>query len=225
MIIDVIMLSKGDTPAKRSMTQNAINSIHGSEFDIQFNIIVVENIPKVVYKGCTNIHPEKKFHYNEFTKIGYSHCDKSDYILFVNNDIKAYKGFASELVKALDIYDSVSPMCPRVPEHRNLPENYNEGLAVRARFAGWAFMMKRATVDGLGLAKLFPMDLHAWYSDNWVAHILANNGLKHALVRSSKIEHFASVTLKSLDKEEGEFYTTGQKEKFDDLLASFDDLL
>jgi hypothetical protein len=31
--------------------------------------------------------------------------------------------------------------------------------------------------------------------------------------------------LKSLDKEEGEFYTTGQKEKFDDLLASFDDLI
>jgi hypothetical protein len=142
MTIDVIMLSKGDTPAKRSMTQNAINSIHGSEFDIQFNIIVVENIPKVVYKGCTNIHPEKKFHYNEFTKIGYLHCDKSDYILFVNNDIKAYKGFASELVKALDIYNSVSPMCPRVPEHRNLPEKYNEGLAVSARFAGWAFMMK-----------------------------------------------------------------------------------
>jgi hypothetical protein len=69
------------------------------------------------------------------------------------------------------------------------------------------------------------MDLHAWYSDNWVAHILGNNGLKHALVRSSKVEHFSSVTLKSLDKEEGEFYTTGQKENFDDLLASFDDLI
>ena len=49
--------------------------------------------------------------------------------------------------------------------------------------------------------------------------------MKHALVRNAKVEHFASVTLKSLDKEEGEFYTTGQKENFDDLLASFDDLI
>jgi hypothetical protein len=129
MTIDVIMLSKGDTPAKRSMTQNAINSIHGSEFDIQFNIIVVENIPKVVYKGCTNIHPEKKFHYNEFTKIGYLHCDKSEYILFINNDIKAYKGFASELVKALDVYDSVSPdVSEEFPNIETYPKITTKGL-------------------------------------------------------------------------------------------------
>ena len=228
MIVDVIMLSKGDTPNKRQMTQNAINSIHASEFHHTFNIVVVETMPNVVYKNCVNIHPNEIFHYNKFTKIGYAKCDQSDYILFVNNDIRAHHDFVSEMLKGLEAgYHSVSPTCPRINEHRTLQGEFLEGFSIwsPARFCGWAFMMKKATVESIGLSKLFPNELHGWYSDNWVCEIMKNNGLKHALVKNAKLEHFQSMTLKSLDKEENIFYTTGQKEAFDDLLASFDDNL
>lgn len=221
-MIDVIMLSKGDDHTKRIMTQKAINSILSNDKD-EFNIVVVETITGVTYRGCTVIHPDKQFNYNKFTKIGYKYTS-GDYVLFVNNDIIMLRNCTKYLKNALEIYPCVCPMNPRWPEHSKIRDEYSEGYSIwePSRFTGWAFMMKRQTIEGLGIDKLFPNELAGWYSDNWITEVLRNNGLKSALVRSAKLEHLQSVTIKSLKKEEKDYYTNGQRTNFDKLLEGLE---
>ena len=225
MLIDVIMLARGERSSLRMMTQQAINSIHASEKDIQFNIIVVETIDGVTYKHCTVIHPNKKFNYNEFTKIGFSHISKdSEYVLFVNNDIKAHHDFAKHLVDGLMIYDSVSPVNPMMPQHKGLRGMFVEGFNIwhgSAEFCGWAFMMKTETVRE-NLNRFFPDEIEGWYSDNWMTDILKNEGYKHALVVRSRLDHLQSKTLRLLKKDEHDHYTTGQKDNYDKLLGGLE---
>ncbi len=101
-MVDVIMLSKGDRGQLKNMTQRAINSIHASGV-MNFNIICVETITGVSYKGSTMVHPNEPFNYNKFTKYGLEKCS-GEYVLFVNNDILAHKDFAPPLINYLFTY-------------------------------------------------------------------------------------------------------------------------
>ena len=222
MTIDVIMLAKGSTGNLKSMTQQAINSIHAAEKDIQFNIIVVETIKDVTYKHCTVVHPDEKFNYNKFTKIGLRHLSGADYVYFVNNDTKAHYEFAKHLVNGLLIYDSVSPVNPMMPEHRNKREQYIEGFQVRELFCGWAFMVKRTLLDEINHDVLFPDEIEGWYSDNWFADVLANHGKRHALVSRAKVDHLESKTIRSLSREEHDRITYEQKKNYDKLLGGLE---
>lgn len=223
MIVDVIMLSKGDGKLK-TMTQRAVNSIIASEYAVQFHIVVVETIKDVTYKNCTVVCPEKKFNYNEFTKIGYDFCKKGEFVLFVNNDILAEKGFCTKLIDALNYADSVSPCNPRDPEHKRLPERLNYGKSIwqPSRFCGWAFLVKRSLIDEIGIDRLFPNELHGWYSDNWFCEMLDLHNKTHALVKGSNVTHLQSQTLISLSKEEKHFYTHEQKDNYDKLLGGIE---
>lgn len=224
MVIDVIMLAMGSRSTLRMMTQQAINSIHASSTD-EFRIIVVETIEGVTYKHCTVIHPCEKFNYNKFTKIGFEAIPKdSQYVLFVNNDIKAHKGFTQGLVDGLMMYDSVSPANPMMPQHRGLRGYYVEGFGIwhgDAPFCGWAFMMKYQTVYE-NLNRFFPDEIEGWYSDNWLTDVMQSEGMKHALCVRSKLDHLQSKTLRSLDKESHDHYTSGQKDNYDKLLGGLE---
>ena len=225
MTVDVIMLARGATGHLRSMTQQAINSIHASERDIQFNIIVVETINEVTYKHCTVIHPDEKFNYNKFTKIGINNLpEDSEYVFFVNNDIHVHKDCAKRLMDALLIYDTVSPANPMIGQHKNLKQEYTEGFNIwhgNAEFCGWAIMMK-SDLAKENKERFFPDEIEAWYSDNWLTDVLRNDGYKHALVKFAKLDHFESKTLKSISKEEHDYYTKGQKENYDKLLGGLE---
>ena len=224
MTIDVVMLAKGSSGHLKSMTQQAINSIHASEKEIQFNIIVVETVEGVTYKGCTVVHPGGQFNYNKFTKIGVNHLGDSEYVLFVNNDIKAHYDFAKHLVDGLLLYDSVSPCNPMMPEHNRMRGEYHEGFTIwsPARFCGWAFMVKRSLMDEIGVDRMFPDEIEGWYSDNWLCDLLQLEGKKHALVSRSKLDHLQSKTITSLDKVEHDRITIGQKKNYDKLLGGLE---
>ncbi len=219
-MLDVIMLSKGDDSKKRAMTQRAIKTLLN---DYECRIIVVETITGINYFGCTVIHPNTKFNYNEFTKIGYKYVTAEN-VLFVNNDIICGKNCLKNLILALNDYPCVCPANPRLVEHNIMKEQYRVGFSIwqPAVFCGWAFMMKKTTIDEIGINKLFPTELAGWFSDNWVCEILKQNNLQSALVRDAHLEHLQSVTLKSLTKAEGNYYTEGQRENFDKLLESFE---
>jgi len=219
MTVDVIMLHL------RSMTQQAINSIHASERDIQFNIIVVETIEGVTYKHCTVIHPNEKFNYNKFTKIGIDALpEDSEYVFFVNNDIHVHKDCVKHLINALLIYDTVSPVNPMMGQHKSLRDLYTEGFNIwhgKAEFCGWAIMMK-SDLAKENKSRFFPDEIEAWYSDNWLTDVLKNDGYKHALVKFAKLDHLESKTLRTISKEEHDHYTTGQKENYDKLLGGLE---
>ena len=226
MTIDVIMLAKGDKGQLKSMTQQAINSIHASEKDIQFEIVVVESVPGVTYKHCKVVYPmQDRFNYNTATLFGLEHIrPEAEYVLFVNNDIKAHKGFTQGLVDGLMIYDSVSPANPMMPQHRGLRGDYVQGFGIwhgDAPFCGWAFMMKYQTVYE-NLNRFFPDEIEGWYSDNWLTDVMQSEGMKHALCVRSKLDHLQSKTLKSLDKESHDHYTSGQKDNYDKLLGGLE---
>lgn len=219
MIVDVIMLANGSKGQLRSMTQQAINSIHASEKDIQFEIVVVESVPGVTYKHCKVVYPmQDRFNYNTATLFGLDHIrPEAEYVLFVNNDIKAYQDFARHLVDALLMYDSVSPVNPMMPEHK-IRETYKEGFNVREIFCGWAFMLKKKTIDEIGAKRMFPSSIEGWYSDNWLSDLLQSKAKKHALVRYSRMDHLESKTLRSVSRSEHDRLTYGQRENYDKML-------
>ena len=207
-MIDAIMLSYAKDKIHYQMTQKAIDSVlySGGEF----NITVVETTQKK-YQNCATINPNERFAFNKFLGYGYEKTTKP-YLLFLNNDIEAKNNFSHGLIRGLEIYDSVSPMSPKI--HRNLKEEYTEGFDIWKTFCGWAFMLKRETIERIGFKIFFPEFCEGWYSDNIVCDVLKKNSLKHALVKSSRLEHIGQRTLNSIPRQERDYYMQGQEEKY-----------
>jgi GT2 family glycosyltransferase len=209
------MLSKGDNGQRKTMTQRAINSIYSSESTVIPHIYVVETIEGVTYKNCEMIHPKEPFNYNKFTKYGLEAVKgRSHYVLFVNNDIFMTKGALVPLINNLLQFDSVSPANPLLSQHKHLQRyEYLEGFSIwsPAYFCGWGFMMKWETILQLGVDNMFPNEIEGWYSDNYLCDVMQKNGMRHALIPKSKMEHFGSITIKSLDKESHDKITVGQE--------------
>lgn len=194
MNVDVIILSNTADSNIWAMTQNCIDSIHASEVDYEFRVLVVEtnvNIDKRYY-GAEILFPAESFNYNRFLNKGieYFAADKSEYIVLANNDLIFNQDwFTAMMENTKNNWDSACPQNPGWPQHAGLNECNREGYGIGNEFCGWCQVWVRESLD-----KLMPLDEEFvfWCQDDWVAWKSQKLGMTNVLVGSSHVNHLTS---------------------------------
>lgn len=214
MKVDIIILSKGDTPEKRKMTQETIDTCHASEEDIQFDILVYEGHWGTTYKDCKTLHYTEEFHYNRLMNKGISDTN-NPYVCLCNNDLIFMKGWASKIIKVMEEGNYLSASPNHTPYAKEaIREGYRIGVCGEVK--GWCIFTDRKLYEKIGK---IDESVSFWYSDNVYADQLEAQGIKHVLVRNSFVKHLESVTLneapdeikKKLTEDQGEIYAKVDK--------------
>lgn len=214
MIVDVVMLADSKSPSLIQMTQNAIDTLHASETDHQFNVILVESNPHFKgYENAHNIHPDFKFNYHGYMKYGLQHISQqfSDFICLANNDLIFHNRWfskileASEALPAVQSFSSFSPNDPWPHE-----SGWFLGYGVGGVVTGWFLTMKREILDIIDLSE----DVSFWCSDNIYNDELIKHKILHALVRDSHVTHLGGSTLFTLSSADIGRLTAGQVEAY-----------
>ena len=213
MIVDIIILSYAKTQPLLELTQRTIDSCIYSEKNIQFNIVVIEQEPNVVYNSCITRYVSEPFNYNGFMNIGID-MTSNKYVCLCNNDLIFKDNWCSNIIDAMEFYEilSASPLCPNQTKKQGEPIEY--GYNNSHHMSGWCIMINRELFGIIGqLNTEFPF----WFADNVYAEQLKKHNVDHALVRSSVVTHLGSKTLNSIPKELHDEFTTGQIKKFVEL--------
>jgi len=107
-ICDVIFLSKTSNKDVFDMTQKAINSLHDSEKNNKFRVIVVEsnldaNTPKYENIHLSVTYEEPTFNYNKALNLAFNHVE-SDYVAVFNNDVLFMEDWYSIIRYYMDVF-------------------------------------------------------------------------------------------------------------------------
>ena len=228
--VDIIMLAYSKTAKEYNMTKNAIKSIRDAEKDHNIEIIVVETNTNLVKEAftdensppgnkankrlfndkCLVLFPGGEFSYNKSLNFAYPYTT-GDYLLIMNNDIIAYPGFITELIKGLEQADTVSSKCPVWGSHTMKLEN-EYGFDIGKTFCGWCIGMKSSLFHEIPFDILFPKDLKFWGQDDFAAAVLKTHDKRHMLCVKSLVKHLLSQSHSLLvDKQE---MTWGQVEYY-----------
>lgn len=213
-MVDVIILSNAKDDYLQLMTQVAIDTCIDSEQEKMFNIMVIEQNREVEYSHCDMLYKSEPFNYNKFMNTG-AMITNSEYIAFCNNDLVFEKGWATNLLKAMEEHnlDSASPLCKSARYHKIFTPNGRVVIGNRTsvEFAGWCFVMRRKawhTIKGLD------EDFGFWCADDATVEQLKQHNLRHGLVTNSIVQHLEESTLKTVSKDEKEQMTFVQVKKF-----------
>lgn len=232
-ICDVIMLVNTVDNDVRDMTQKAIDSVHNSELNNKFRIILVEsnqNQPKEYNNVFKTIQYYGDFNYNKALNLAFEYI-KSDWVCVINNDILAQNNWYSLGRYYADIFelDSFSPWCP-VPQNGPNPLaqkiilEYPESSIINGyepiiHFAGWCWVMKKNVLEKF---IPFPEELTFWWQDNYLAQLLKKHNHKHACVTASQIIHFGQQSYKHVDPSKLHGMTNGLMSKYLELLRKME---
>lgn len=211
--IDVIILSNAKTPELKQMTQTAVSTCLETAGGINIRITVIEQNPRVFYRGARVKQPENEsdFNYNERMNQGVQ-LSGAEYVLLANNDLVFNEGWAQELLRTN--YPVVSPICPKDPRHVGLTKN-EKGSVCGRNFSGFCFMIKRELWNQLPQKRLqeFPF----FYADNVVVEELLELGIEPMVVPSAVVRHLGSTTLKTLPTKEQQELMWAQTEKYNQM--------
>lgn len=190
-------------PTMRHITESAINSCIRSD-DLDWNFVVLEqNKENKPFKHATTIYYELPFNYNMCMNIGILHSS-APYVAMCNNDLVFYKGWATNIIKALKTFHSASPTTKYF-------DGIRLGYRIEKEILGWCIVMRREVFDIIGY---LDTPCTFWYSDNVYAHQLKRAGLKHVLVGNSLVRHLGSVTLNKMNYSTRKYYMKKQFELF-----------
>lgn len=212
-VVDVIMISRATTPALYKITQDALDSLHGSSQYFHFNVIVYEHYfgigtdgkiysyeypdEKVFgYNGAVTLMQDSKepFNYNALMNKG-TELGNADWVIWCNNDVLFSQGFMEAIEKESEPA-ACSSWCCLEPTVSGPPEDkYEYGYEIRKHILGWAIIARRRLwriIGGLDTSHAF------WFSDNMYAQQLQEYGLNHALLKNVSITHLHSQTLRTL---------------------------
>ncbi|NQU35195.1 MAG: glycosyltransferase, partial [Bacteroidetes bacterium] len=208
MIVDVIILSNTATEKHYNLLLNTINTLHNSEQNFQFNIILVESssIPFHETESLCNVYINFKesFNYNKALNQAFSFAH-SDYVVIANNDLEFEQGWFFQIQKLM-ISNNLGSACPFDPNwvgHQPVNKN-NElllGYDVRLHIVGWCIVATATTIKCL-----FPFDelFDFYFQDNDYAERLKKMRIKHGLITVSIVHHKLSQSqdLMSISQEE-----------------------
>jgi hypothetical protein len=218
MIVDIVMLVKSKSDYLINMTKDAIKSLHLSETDHSFNVILLEsgNFEEGRYSDCIYIKPDLgDFNYNRYMSYGIGLCT-SDYIGMANNDLIFYDRWFSNILSYKDILHDVMSFCcwnGYNSWHNNMfPETkeYYIGYGICSYLSGWFILVKKEVFDIISL----DCTVNFWGSDSVYQDALIKHNIKHALMRFSCIDHITSATLNTCDSAEAHMFTVGQQEVY-----------
>jgi hypothetical protein len=207
-IVDVIMLSRAETPELAEMTQEAINTCISGANSMPVNIIVLEQNPTIIYQHATTVVAPEEFNYNAFANIG-AKLGNAPWIMVANNDLIFTDGWLHHLLAAQ--HPVVSPKCPKDIRQRDIVEP-KVGYQLVKNLSGWCFMLKRELWERMGG---FDESVTFWCSDDALLEQLRALDAPAMLVPASEVEHIQSVTLKQRDSAVQDDFTWGQLNKFE----------
>lgn len=221
--VDVCIISYAKTPELRIITERGIISLVESEDNdknIQFNIFVVESNTDISYNeyvNTTTIYPDTPFGYNKYLNLAIKQ-GSSPYVFMANNDLTYERGWASEIIRQMNLFPdimSASPFCPQVQSRTSISPEIFDGYQVRKHINGWAIFVKRELFDLIG-----PLneEVDFWFSDDIYAEQLKSMHIRHCLVTNSIVNHHdkrLGMTAGNI-LSEGKIneFTTGQYEKY-----------
>jgi len=218
-MIDVVIVSNAIDSSKADMTmQAARTALRDQQVD---GVVIVEQQTHRQYDGhgITTIHYDFPFNYHRCLNYGVQYTD-APYIALCNNDLVFSDDWANRLLHGMNGHLSASPWSDNV--HNMLWGNINfnpVGWDVRSIVCGWCIVIHESVLDRIG-------GLHEgvtfWYSDNLYAEQIKKAGIKHILVRGSKVKHLETQTLNGhpLLNE----YTGGQFEAYQNALNEINNI-
>jgi GT2 family glycosyltransferase len=186
-VIDVVILSRGDTAERRKMTQHAISSCLVGAGDDPVNVIVVEQEEGVRYRDAIVIHKTGPFRYNAFANHGIA-AGSAPWVMVANNDLEFLPGWASALLQAK--HQIVSPVSPGESRQAGITTNQT-GTVNGKHFSGWCFMLSRPLWMKIGG---LDEDFHYWCADDSVIEQVKRAGVTPMLVPASRVRHLTSRT-------------------------------
>ena len=216
--IDIVIISNAANQPLFEMTNKCIDSLYKSECDFSFNVYLVESNKDAIYflPGINVIYPDQPFGYNRYLNIGRK-AGNANYVCLCNNDLYFGRGWASEIINAMNRETdllSASPYCPN--SHTQMGIKSNSGIIyghdTRKLVTGWCIFQKRSLYEIIGD---LDEDFIFWYADNDYGETLKYYKLKHALITSSHVIHMTSLTLNTKDHAEKRKLTFEQKRKFE----------
>ena len=205
MTVDIIILSNAKTESLKAITQQAVDSCLASEINIRFNILVLEQQEGVEYKDCLTGRIKGEFNYNKFLNVGIK-LTGNEYVCLCNNDLIFEKGWATELIKAMEA-NKILSACPAQRLKHGVEFGYNNNHHMN----GWCIMTNRKLYDIIGE---LDTEFQFWFADNAYAEQLKKHGVKHAVVNTSVVKHLGSTTLNTLEIDLHNEYTHGLIKKF-----------
>ena len=213
MKVDVIFLSNTVNVEQYGNTQRAINTLHMSESEFDFNIIIVESNINYTNKGfwyhnCKVIVKDEEFNYNKFLNYGLQEC-KNDWIAICNNDIIFTKKWFSSIVEFNNNNPGYGMFCPYEPNWHKAKElsssqsgqridgkkEFYEGYRTSYEITGWCMVLKKHTITE---CDFFDERFKFWYQDNDISMTLKSKNIKNALVTKSKVYHMVSQSYSTI---------------------------
>ena len=198
MIIDVIIPSM-TTPERCQILKDSIRSLRESELSIQFNVIVVESFVSMdVGQDRTIWYDGSKFNYSRAVRQGVD-ASSSMWVVIAHNDVMYHKRWMFEILKAHSDRQDILSFSPWNSYHNwhdtlfHSPSNIIEGYRTSYEVVGWCVVVQRDTY-----VKLNTVD-SSRHPDEIYASEIERCGIKHALVRKSKVEHLTSKTIDCQD--------------------------
>lgn len=186
-----------------SVCYRTIKSLHDSETDYKFNIILVDSGKPTSYGDIVSryITPGESFNYNRFLNIGFTYTS-ADWVLISNDDIGYEIGWLSEIMKVHKERPDIESFSPKDPMLYMLyfsgyfigsKDLYHESYRVTESVMGWSILIKKTALD-----KIVPFDeqFDMYYQDNDYAEMIKRNGIKHAIVRKSIAVHHGTMRVK-----------------------------
>ena len=100
MTVDIIILSHAKNAQLHDLTQATIDSCHASDKAVQFNIVVLEQEPNVIYRDCITGFVKGEFNYNRYMNLGIS-LTSNKYVCLCNNDLIFGKDWATNNIASM----------------------------------------------------------------------------------------------------------------------------
>ena len=226
--VDVVIISWAKDDVLLQVTKDGLNSLFESGQDEAFHAYIVESNKEVNYDeynsdprwpfhSTKTIYTDLPFGYHRYLNLGRREGN-SPYVALCNSDLTYEKGWANEIIRAMDFdpeYLSASPWCPQTQgPNGHLEDQIFEGSRVRGELAGWCIFQQRSIYDQINeLDEQFEF----WYCDNDYSIQIEKAGIKHCLVCNSVVNHHdgnLGKTGRSLSNEDQYKITNGQSNIF-----------
>ncbi|WP_193323267.1 glycosyltransferase family 2 protein [Erwinia endophytica] len=186
-VVDVVMLSKGDTEERRAMTQHAIDTCREGAGANNVNMIVIEQAENVRYAGAVTLFEGREFAYNSFANRGIK-TGYAPWVMVANNDLEFMPGWLDQLLKFQ--HPVMSPASPGDSRQQGITKN-ETGTVNGKHFSGWCFMLSRQLWEKIGG---LDEDFRYWCADDSVIEQVRLAGVLPMLIPTSHVKHLVSKT-------------------------------
>jgi GT2 family glycosyltransferase len=202
--IDIIILSYAKNDHLKGLTIQTIETLLASEDPkaVHFNVVVIESektLQPYQFPNSTTIYPQEKFGFHKYLNIGIKKTN-NPYVCLCNNDLIFHKGWATEILKAMDNDPqmlSAVPYCPNFHKKEGFAEDAPPFEGYFGVLIGWCIFVKREIFDVIGL---LDENFTFWYCDYDYSNTLEKYKVKNCLISTSIVTHLGSESLKTVDK-------------------------